>query len=46
MGPITYNDYGGVRYNVEVEDPRGPRGSRYQRRHVGKQHKQEKPWEK
>ena len=43
-GAITYNQYGGVHYNVEVEGPDGGQGARFQRRHPRRQHKQKKPW--
>jgi len=45
-GAVTYNQYRGRRYNIEVADLSGQHGLRYQRRHLSKQHKQTKPWEK
>lgn len=45
-GAVSYNEYRGVRFNVEVEDPREQHSSRYRRRHPSKQYKHMKPWEK
>ncbi|MDQ2718032.1 MAG: hypothetical protein M3Z08_24320, partial [Chloroflexota bacterium] len=30
-GAATYSQYRGVRYNMQIEDPRGPHSARYQR---------------
>lgn len=45
-GAVTYNQFEGIHYNVEVEGPGGGQSARYQRRHPRRQHKQTKPWEK
>ncbi len=45
-GALTYNEYRGAHFNVQVEDPREGHSARYQRRHAFRQHKQAKPWMK
>ena len=44
-GTITYNQFDGKRYNIELDIPEG-QSARYQRRHARRQRKQAKPWEK
>jgi hypothetical protein len=44
-GAVTYNQYDGKRYNIEVEGPDG-QSARFKRRHPIKRHKQTKPWMK
>jgi hypothetical protein len=45
-GAVTYNQFEGRRYNIEVEGPGGEQSARYQRRHLRRQRKQTKPWMK
>jgi hypothetical protein len=45
-GAVTYNQFEGMRYNVELEGPGGGQSARYQRRHPRRQHKQTRPWMK
>jgi hypothetical protein len=45
-GATMYNQFRGVRFNIELEDPRQQESSRYQRRHPRKQNKSTKPWKK
>ncbi len=45
-GILTYNDYWGRRYNVEVEAPQEGHSPRYQHRHVARKRQQTKPWMK
>jgi hypothetical protein len=46
-GVLTFNEFRGMRSNVEVEDPRGTHNQRYQRRHTARQPaKPTKPWMK
>jgi hypothetical protein len=45
-GTVTYNQFRGVHYNVEIEGPGGGQSARYQRRHLRRQRKQTKPWMK
>lgn len=44
-GVVSYNQFEGRRYNIEIEDMSG-HSTRYQRRHSSGKHKQAKPWEK
>lgn len=45
-GAVTYNQFDGRRFHIELEDPRGGHSARYQRRHPPKQHKQTTSWKK
>src|SRR5579864_3426530 len=46
-GAITYNELGGRRYNIELENPYDQHSTRYRRRHSPKQCKRtNKPWMK
>jgi hypothetical protein len=45
-GALTFNEYRGIRSNVQVEDPRPGQSARYQRRHAARQRQQAKPWMK
>ena len=44
-GAVTYNQFDGKRYNIEVEIPDG-QSARFRRRHPAKRHRQTKPWMK
>lgn len=46
-GAITYNQLGGRRYNIELENPYEQHSARYRRRHPPRQRKRtKKPWMK
>jgi hypothetical protein len=42
-GAVTYNQFNGRHFHIELEDPRGTQSARYQRRHLPKQRKNTKP---